>query len=164
MNYLGLNQEKTGAVAEQLNKLLSCYHVYYQNLRNFHWNIEGRHFFDLHEKFESMYDDAKLKIDEIAERILTLRERPVSTLSEYLSISDVKEAKDVHVDSDMVSTLLENHGVLINLMRETLQAAETNNDEGTTDLIGGYLGELEKTSWMLDAWLQKTDKEEPALT
>ena len=163
MNYLGLNQERTGAVAEQLNKLLACYHVYYQNLRNFHWNIEGRNFFDLHNKFEVMYNDAKTIIDELAERILTIREHPVSTLSEYLKMSDVDEATDVREDSDMVKTLLENHGVLINLMRETLKVAESNNDEGTVDLIGGYLADLEKTSWMLDAWLQKTNKEQPAI-
>ena len=73
MNYLNLDKEKVTNTAKELNVLLADYHLYYQKLRNFHWNIVGKHFFDLHEKFEEMYDDAKLKVDEIAERILETR-------------------------------------------------------------------------------------------
>ena len=73
MNYLNMNEEKVLPVVIELNTLLAEYHVYYQKLRNFHWNILGRNFFDLHEKFEELYEDARTKIDEIAERILTLR-------------------------------------------------------------------------------------------
>ena len=71
MNYLGLDKDKTALTVDELNILLADYHLYYQKLRNFHWNVIGKNFFDLHEKFEEMYDDAKLKIDEIAERVLT---------------------------------------------------------------------------------------------
>ena len=81
MSYLNLDTEKTNTTVEQLNVLLADYHLYYQKLRNFHWNVQGTNFFDLHEKFEEMYDDAKLKVDEIAERILTLRHSPQSNLN-----------------------------------------------------------------------------------
>ena len=84
MNYLNLDKEKTQNTVNELNILLADYHLYYQKLRNFHWNIVGKNFFDLHEKFEVMYDDAKMKVDEIAERILTLRYQPVSNYSDYL--------------------------------------------------------------------------------
>ncbi len=73
MNYLNINEEKLLPVVIELNTLLADYHIYYQKLRNFHWNVVGKHFFDLHQKFEEMYDDDKIKVDEIAERILTLR-------------------------------------------------------------------------------------------
>lgn len=158
MNYLGLTDAKVTAVTKQLNTLLSCYHVYYQNLRNFHWNVEGSNFFELHEKFEQMYDDAKLKIDEIAERILTLRQRPVSNFSEYLELSKVKEAGKVIADDKMIEVLLENHKVLISHMRELLKVADESEDEGTIDMIGGFLSELEKASWMLDAWVARTKR------
>ena len=78
MTYLHLDPDKINDTAKELNVLLADYHLYYQKLRNFHWNIVGNHFFDLHEKFEELYDDAKLKVDEIAERILTLRFQPIS--------------------------------------------------------------------------------------
>jgi len=156
MNYLGLDDKKTALTVQELNILLADYHLYYQKLRNFHWNVIGKNFFDLHEKFEELYEDAKLKVDEIAERILTLRYQPVSNLSDYLKTSNVKESKSDLSDSQMIKTLLEDHGIILKQLRKVAEVADKGKDEGTIDLIGGYIGELEKTSWMLDAWKMNT--------
>jgi len=161
MSYLNLNKEKTNQIADHLNTLLSDYHLYYQKLRNFHWNISGRHFFDLHLKFEEMYNDTLLKIDEIAERILTLRYQPVSNFSEYLKRSNIKESKAGLEDVVMIDTLIEDHGILLKQLREVAGAASEAEDEGTIDLIGGYIRELEKTTWMLDAWRMKSTDNHP---
>jgi len=155
MSYLSLDKNKTEKTVEQLNVLLADYHVYYQKLRNFHWNIEGTNFFDLHEKFEEMYDDAKEKIDEIAERILTLQHSPKSNLTDYLEITTLEESENNLDDSAMVDTLLSDHGKIISQMRKVVQVADDANDEGTIDLTGAYIRELEKTSWMLDVWTKK---------
>lgn len=152
MNYLGMDREKVEGTVKELNTLLANYHLYYQNLRNFHWNIQGENFLDLHEKFEQLYDDARLKIDEIAERILTLRMRPVSQFSDYLDRADVKEAGRVEDDIEMVNVILENHRIIIENMRRVIKSADSVSDEGTIDMIGGFLSNLEKVSWMLDAW------------
>jgi starvation-inducible DNA-binding protein len=152
MNYIGLNEKKVTRTVNHLNRLLSNYHVYYQNLRNFHWNVQGQNFFMLHEKFEEMYNDAREKIDEIAERILTLRHIPLSRMSDYLSMSDLEESTILQDDVDMVDKILQDHEQLIRIMREVMESADDSNDEGTIDLIGGFLENLEKTSWMLDAW------------
>lgn len=152
MNYLGIDKYKTATTVKELNQLLACYHVYYQNLRNFHWNVAGENFFDLHAKFEDLYSDARIKIDEIAERILTLRHRPVSNMSNYLNESKIDEAGKVTDDREMVKITLSNHQELIKCMRNTIEAAGDANDEGTIDMIGGFLSEMEKMSWMLDAW------------
>ncbi len=158
MSYLGLDDKKTAKTVEQLNILLADYHLYYQKLRNFHWNVIGKSFFDLHEKFEELYDDAKLKVDEIAERILTLRYQPVSNLSEYLKTSNINESPADLSDSQMIKTLLEDHGVILTQLRKVSEIADKGGDEGTIDLIGAYIRELEKTSWMLDAWKMKTSQ------
>ncbi|MFO8146295.1 MAG: DNA starvation/stationary phase protection protein [Gillisia sp.] len=158
MSYLGLDEKKTTNTVKELNILLADYHLYYQKLRNFHWNVIGKNFFDLHEKFEELYDDAKLKVDDIAERILTLRFQPVSNLSDYLKTSNIKESKSDISDSKMIETLLEDHGTLLKQMRKVIAVAEKGGDEGTIDLIGAYIRELEKTSWMLDAWKMKTSE------
>jgi len=159
MSYLNLDKSKTQATVKELNILLSDYHMYYQKLRNYHWNIVGHNFFDLHEQFEVMYDDAKLKVDEIAERILTLRFQPESNLSTYLKLSNLKESTEDKTDVEMVEDLLHDHSVIIQQMRKVVEVADKNGDEGTIDLIGAYIRELEKTSWMLDAWSMKnTDK------
>lgn len=156
MEYLNLNKEKITTTVEELNVLLADYHLYYQKLRNFHWNIIGKSFFDLHQKFEEMYDDAVLKIDEIAERILTLRYQPTSNLSDYLKLSNLEESKSELTDEEMVKTLLKDHGKILNQLRKVVEVADKAEDEGTIDLIGAYIRELEKTSWMLDAWVMKT--------
>ncbi|SKB37300.1 starvation-inducible DNA-binding protein [Salegentibacter holothuriorum] len=156
MSYLGLDKEKTSKTVEDLNVLLADYHLYYQKLRNFHWNVFGKNFFDLHEKFEELYDDAKLKVDEIAERILTLRYTPTSNLTDYLKASNLEESKADLTDKEMIETLLKDHGTLLKQMRTVVETADKAGDEGTIDLIGAYIRELEKTSWMLDAWKMKT--------
>lgn len=161
MNYLSLDKEKTFKTVQQLNTLLADYHLYYQKLRNFHWNITGNNFFNLHVKFEEMYNDAKINIDEIAERILTLRYQPISNFSEYLKLSGIKEASSSLTDKEMIDALLTDHGNLLKQMRAVVEAATNAEDEGTIDLIGGYIRDLEKTSWMLDAWRFKTTENHP---
>lgn len=153
--YLNLDENKTKDTVKQLNILLADYHLYYQKLRNFHWNVEGKNFFDLHEKFEEMYDDAKIKIDEIAERILTLRMNPVSNFSKYLKLTNLVESNSNLGDYQMVETLLEDHGKIISQMRKVVKTADEGGDEGTIDLVGAYIRELEKSSWMLEVWSKK---------
>jgi starvation-inducible DNA-binding protein len=162
MSYLNLNTSKTKTTVQELNVLLADYHLYYQKLRNFHWNIVGQNFFDLHEQFEKMYNDAKLKVDEIAERILTLRFQPRSNFTDYLKMSNLSEASSELEDSEMVKALLEDHGKIITQMRKVVDVADENDDEGTIDLVGAYIRELEKTSWMLGAWIMKIKEKQYA--
>lgn len=161
MGYLNLDKTKTTATAKELNILLADYHLYYQKLRNFHWNVVGSNFFDLHIKFEDMYEDAKIKVDEIAERILTLRFQPTSNLSDYLKMSNIKESSEDTKDTEMVKILLDDHGKLLKQMRKVIDVADKASDEGTIDMIGGFIGHIEKISWMLDAWTMKTGANHP---
>ncbi|MFT5765873.1 MAG: starvation-inducible DNA-binding protein [Saprospiraceae bacterium] len=161
-NYLGFDRKMATNLVSELNILLSNYNVYYQNLRNFHWNISGENFFDLHNQFESLYNDARIKIDEIAERILTLRHRPLSRMTDYLKISEIKEATLLEEDRAMILTTLENHRILIIRMRSIMERASELKDEGTADMIGGFLENIEKKSWMLDAWATRKLEAVPA--
>ncbi|WP_299781009.1 DNA starvation/stationary phase protection protein [uncultured Formosa sp.] len=158
MNYLNIQDEKLLPVVVELNTLLADYHIYYQKLRNFHWNILGENFFDLHNKFEELYTDARTKIDEIAERVLTLRYHPMSKFSDYLDISALKEVSPLLSDREMVSEILNDHKLLLNQMKIVINKAENATDEGTIDLIGAYIRELEKASWMLDSWSKKASE------
>ncbi len=159
MNYLNIDPKKVEPVVNELNILLADYHIYYQNLRTFHWNILGKNFFDLHVKFENLYNEARVKIDELAERILTLRYHPLSKSSQYLAVTSLKEAEILVDDTEMVQHILENHKAILNQMSKVFNAAQASGDEGTSDLIGGYIGALEKESWMLSAWSKNTNDE-----
>jgi len=157
MNYLGKNKDTFKTVAEPLNKLLADYQMYYQNLRNFHWNISGGYFFELHNKFEELYIDARDKIDMVAERILAIRQKPLSMFTEYLLESDIEEPNAINSDVEMVMVILQNHTQLLKSLRTATDLASEVGDEGTVDMLGGFIGFIEKESWMMDAWLGKKE-------
>ena len=152
MDYLNINDKKLVPVIAELNQLLAEYNVYYQKLRSFHWNILGKNFFELHNKFEELYNDAKLKIDETAERILTLRYHPVSKFSKYLKMAEIQESSAMISDTEMVDHILKDHEIILQQMKRVINKSETAGDDGTIDMIGGYIAELEKSSWMFEAW------------
>ncbi|PSR54637.1 DNA starvation/stationary phase protection protein [Adhaeribacter arboris] len=149
----GLEKKSNQELATKLNELLANYHIYYQNVRGFHWNIKGGNFFQLHAKFEELYTTALTRIDEIAERILTLGYTPLHSFSEYIVNSTIKETHNLTSDRDTVGTTIENLTFLLHLEREILKLADESNDEGTLSLISDDLNEIEKTFWMLNAFL-----------
>jgi len=152
-NTIGIEIEKANTLSNKLNSLLADYQVYYQNLRGLHWNIKGKEFFELHVKFEEFYDDAVIKIDEIAERILTLEGEPLHTFTDYIKTSDLTEEKHVIDGTKGVSIVVQNLSTLISKEREILQIASDADDEGTVSLMSDYISETEKTLWMLNSYL-----------
>ncbi len=153
-NDIGLEIKESKPLVKKLNALLANYQIYYQNLRNFHWNVAGPNFFELHAKFEELYTSANLAVDEIAERILTLGERPYSSYSEYIDNSDIKEAKEVKEAMKMVEIVRDNQNDLLSLERKTLEAANEAGDEGTVSLMSDFITQKEKVVWMLSAYLR----------
>ena len=153
-NLIGIDKAQAVELSKKLNHLLADYQLFYQNLRGLHWNIQGREFFELHVKFEEFYDDAVVKVDEIAERILTLEGEPLHTFTDYLNTSDIKEEKSVTNGIEGVRIIIKNFSVIITKEREILELAGEANDEGTVSLMSDYISQTEKTLWMLNAYLQ----------
>lgn len=152
-NNIGLDIQKSQELAVLLNDLLANYQVFYQNMRGFHWNVKGNKFFELHLKFEELYNDAVLKIDEIAERILTLQGVPLHTFEAYLKQSSIKSVEKDKVDGSIIPTVIENFSVLISKERAILSIAAEAGDEGTVSQMSDYITQTEKTVWMLNAYL-----------
>lgn len=153
-NQIGLETKDTKGLAEQLNTLLANYQVFYMNVRGFHWNITGEKFFELHAKFEELYNDLVLKVDEVAERILTLGHTPLHTFSDYTSLSTVKEAKNVSNGKESMQSILDAFRTLIALQRKIADAASEAGDEGTNAQMSDYIREQEKMVWMYSAYLK----------
>ncbi|RUO67031.1 Dps family protein [Idiomarina ramblicola] len=153
LSVIGLDQKKAEKLGDKLNELLSNYQVFYMNVRGFHWNIKGERFFELHAKFEETYDDLLLKIDEIAERILTVGQRPQHAYSTYIKNSEIEEVKDVHEGRACVANILDSYQTTIRLQREILELADEAGDEGTNALMSDYIKEQEKTAWMLTSYM-----------
>ncbi len=152
-NLIGLDIKKTTILNEKLNDLLANYQMFYQNLRGFHWNIKGKEFFELHLKFEELYNDAVIKIDEIAERILTLEGAPLHTFSDYIQTSEIKDAKNKSNGIESVEITVDNFSTLVSKERAILALAGEADDEGTVSLMSDYISQTEKTLWMLNAYL-----------
>ncbi|WP_162046209.1 Dps family protein [Vibrio taketomensis] len=151
---IGLNSEKAEQLAEQLNQLLAHYQVLYMNTRGYHWNIKGQQFFELHVKFEEIYTDLQLKIDELAERILTLGYTPDHSFTRYLEQSEIKEDVNVSQGQACVQGLVNGFSMLIKKERSISEMAAAAEDEGTAALMSDYIREQEKLMWMLNAYLQ----------
>ncbi len=156
LNSIGLDTEKTKGLAEELNHLLANFQLYYQNLRGIHWNIKGRAFFNLHVKFEELYTDANLKVDEIAERILTLGATPLHTFEDYNKAAKVPVGKNISRDEKAVQLIVNSLSELLKIERGILETSDEVNDEGTNSMMSGFITEQEKTVWMMKAWLGET--------
>lgn len=152
-NALGLSVENSEKIVHSLNQLLASFQVYYQNLRGIHWNIRGKRFFSLHVKFEELYNDAQLKIDELAERVLTLGGVPLHTLEDYVAHNTVRVGKDIHKDDLAVQLIIDSLTSLLILERDILRSSADADDEGTNSMMGDFIKEQEKTIWMMKAWL-----------
>jgi len=155
LDSIGLDSKKTKKLAEKLNVLLANYSVFYQNTRGYHWNIKGDTFFELHVKFEELYNDLVLKIDEVAERILTLGYTPEHQYSEYVKVSKIQESQKVSDGKKAVNQILEAFKVILKIQREILDLSDETDDEGTNALMSDYISEQEKLVWMYSSYAGK---------
>jgi starvation-inducible DNA-binding protein len=155
MNNIGLEKKVSKELANKLNDLLANYQVFYTNVRGFHWNIKGHKFFELHVKFEELYNDLNLKVDEIAERVLTLGATPTHAFSDYIKDSKIAEVKNAWDDQTTVNSLLESFAILLEKQRVILDLSGEANDEGTNALMSDYIREQEKLVWMYSSFLGK---------
>ncbi|WP_032092433.1 MULTISPECIES: Dps family protein [Pasteurellaceae] len=150
-NTIGLNRNAAQKLAAELNNLLATYQVFYMNVRGYHWNIKGVNFFELHAKFEEIYDDLIVKVDEIAERILTLGYTPSNAFSDYLTKSLIKEHVGASSAQACLSGTLAGFQTLLKQQREILAIAGEADDEGTASQMSDYIKEQEKLVWMFTA-------------
>ncbi len=149
---LGFTALETVEIVQPMNILLANYHIHYQKMRNFHWNVTGRDFFELHDKFEEFYNDAKLNIDDLAERIRVFGQKPVSTLTEYLEMAEIKEVGTGLRSDQMIDETMRDMQTLLSMMVDVTDAAINMGDVGTEHLMNAAIKKMEKTHWMLTAW------------
>jgi starvation-inducible DNA-binding protein len=154
LNSIGLDTTKSAELAGKLDELLANYSIFYQNTRGYHWNIQGEKFFELHVKFEELYNELLIKIDEVAERILTLGHSPNHKYSYYKTISSIQESNEVSDGQQAVSNILSSFKTIITLQRALLELSADAGDEGTNALMSDYVKAQEKSVWMYSAYLK----------
>lgn len=145
------NKELNG----QLNELVATWSVLYTKLHNYHWYVNGPSFFTLHTKFEELYNEVTLNLDEVAERILSLGGKPVATLKEHLELSLVKEATGKESTEEMVEAIISDFNTIMKALKKAMDKAADDGDDRTEDLLNATYQSLEKHAWMLNAFLGK---------
>lgn len=151
LDYIKIEKTKANEINSLLGQLLADYQIFYSNLRGFHWHIKGKGFFQLHSKFEELYNDISEKADEVAERMLILGGKPSSKFSDYLNESKIKEVTGVEKSEKAIENILETLSYLMNTEREIIEIASEAGDESTAAIMSDYLREQEKLVWMLVA-------------
>ncbi|WP_342528791.1 DNA starvation/stationary phase protection protein [Chryseomicrobium sp. FSL W7-1435] len=148
----------SAALNKELNKQVATWSVMYTKLHNYHWYVKGPAFFTLHAKFEELYNEATLHMDEIAERLLTLGGKPTATLKEHLELSVVKEATGKESTDKMVETVVKDFGTIMKSLKKGMEEAAKDEDDMTEDLLNAVYQSIEKHQWMLNAFLGDTNE------
>ncbi len=152
---LGFTYLETAEIVVSLNQLMANYFVHYNKLRNFHWNVTGGDFFEIHEKLEEEYISAAEYIDSVAERIRILGFKPLSTLSAYLEKSDIEETDEDLSGTKMMEQIVEDYETLLSFMVDSADAAIEHGDIGTETLMREILSRTEQKHWMFSAFIKQ---------
>ena len=135
---------------KQLNILLSDYVSMYHKLQNYHWNIEGKDFFQVHAKLEELYDNFKEAIDEVAEVMLMEGYQPVGSMKDFSELTKIKEANNEHISSkDIFKTIIKDFEYFLKSVKEIKSEADNNNAYNISILMDDYIKNFSKTIWMV---------------
>ncbi|WP_054712289.1 Dps family protein [Bacillus sp. JCM 19041] len=146
-------QEKIQTV---LNKQVANWSVLYVKLHNYHWYVKGPHFFTLHEKFEELYNEAGETVDELAERLLSIKGFPVATMDEFLQHSTIKEGDKTLSPDEMVGDLVRDYETIARELKSGIDVCGSLEDDATEDMLIGLKETIEKHTWMLRAYTKDT--------
>jgi len=144
--------EKQSQIVEMLNKQVANWNVLFVKLHKFHWYVKGPVFFTLHLKFEELYNEAALHVDELAERVLSIGGKPLATMKEYLAVSSIREGEDGLSAQQMVKETADDFRTIIAEVERGMALAEEAGDEATSDMLLAIRSSLEKHVWMLDSF------------
>ncbi len=148
---IGIDAENRGKIAEGLKRLLADSYTLYLQTHNFHWNVTGPQFRELHLMFEEHYTELATAVDEIAERIRTLDVAAPGTYKAFAELSAIDEVEGVPNAEDMVDILTKGHEQIVKTSRQVLSLAQDGDDESTAALVSDRMRIHEKTAWMLRA-------------
>ncbi len=153
---IGIGDADRKAVVAILNSLLADEYVLYTKTRNYHWNVTGPQFNDLHKFFEAQYSAIEEITDEVAERARALGGVATATLAEFTKLARLNEHPGkVPNGRTMIANLLEDHEAMVRQLRADLvTAGDTHHDAGTNDFLTGLMEQHEKMAWMLRAFLE----------
>jgi starvation-inducible DNA-binding protein len=151
-NGIGLSDKSRKTMVDVLNRLLADEFVLYVKTRNFHWNVTGTNFSELHKFFEAQYEALDDAVDEIAERARALDGMAAGSMTDFLKLTRLAEASSHLSAPEMLRALLADHEQIVRQLRADIGVADDAGDAGTEDFLTGLMESHEKTAWMLRAY------------
>lgn len=148
---IGINEQDRHDIADGLKRLLADSYTLYLQTHNFHWNVTGPQFRELHLMFEEQYNELAIAVDDVAERIRTLGFSAPGTYKAFAQFSSIEEVEGVPAASDMVAILTHGHEQVVKTCRDVLKKSQAADDESTSSLVSDRMRVHEKTAWMLRA-------------
>jgi len=145
---------QTETLQSQLNLQIANWSILYTKLHRFHWYVKGPSFFTLHTKFEELYNEAALVVDQVAERLLAIGGQPVATMKDFLETATIDESANETKAAEMVASLIQDYTAINSSLKELANLAEAENDTITNDLAIGLIEKIDTHIWMLSAYLE----------
>ena len=151
---IGLSEESLAKSVKLLSVLLADEVMLYTKTRNYHWNVSGESFMELHKLFQTQYTELEETIDLVAERVGKMGGKSIGTMVEFLDLTRLKEHPGKYgTQKEMLLDLLNDHQTLAVELRKDIETSDKNNDAGTTDFLTGILEQHETISWVLRRYL-----------
>lgn len=151
---IGLVPEKSQLAAERLNTILADEFVLYTKTRNYHWNVEGSNFMEMHKFYETLYSELEEVIDEIAERIRSIGHYSQGRLKDFIELTNLLEPDYTNDQKSQLQNLLEDHETIIRYLRRDIPVFDDEyNDIGNSDFLTGLLKSHEKWAWFIRSYL-----------
>jgi starvation-inducible DNA-binding protein len=152
---IGITDKNTLAVSQRLNQILADEYVLYTKVRNYHWNVEGSNFMEMHKFYEDMYDGIDEAIDEIAERVRMLGHYAEGRLKDFLQLANLNEEAYTNNQKKQLQNLLNDHETMIRGLRKDITAfSDKYKDDGNADFVTGLMEKHEKWAWFVRSYLK----------
>ena len=156
---IGIPESNLQSIALELNKVLADEFILYAKTRNYHWNVEGNNFMEMHKFYESQFEQLDEIIDNVAERIRQLGHYAEARLKDYLELSHLEEQEYTNEQNAQLKNLLEDHeSIIMNLRKLINLFTDKYKDAGTTDFVTGLMEQHEKMAWFIRSYLPQSQE------
>ena len=152
---IGIAEKNSQAIAFSLNKILADEHILHTKTRNYHWNVEGSNFMEMHKFYEGLYEELAEVIDEVAERIRALGHYSQGRLKDFLANTNLLEQDYTNDQKTQLKNLLDDHETLVRELRKCIEDFQDKyKDAGSADFVTGLMEKHEKWAWFIRSYLK----------
>ena len=152
---IGLTEKNSQAIAQKLNSILADEFLLALKTRNYHWNVEGPSFVEMHKFYEGLYNELDEIIDEVAERVRMLGHYSEGRMVDFLKLASLEEEAYTNDQKKQLKSLLDDHETMVRQLRKDISMMdEKYKDAGNADFLTGLMEKHEKWAWFIRNYLK----------